>query len=92
MSLIVHRCTLCQHLDIHHSGTECSVGWCTKGPHAPQLGEPYVMPTFDTTTGDLVTTIAEPGSVYRGFGPVPLTVCGCERCHALYEATGGVAA
>lgn len=89
MSLIVHRCTECGHPDIFHRGNECSYAQChvgRMGRHEPQWGEPEVLPTWRAETGELVEQLAEPGSVFRGFGLVPEELCGCEECRALWRS------
>lgn len=84
MSLIIHRCIVCEHPDIFHRGTDCSYSQCHMGRHKPQWGEPEILPTWKQETGEPVELIAEPGSIFRGFGLMPADLCGCDACVALW--------
>lgn len=91
MSLIVHRCIPCGHPDIFHRNGECSYAQCHVGPrgrHEPQWGSPEVLPTWRNGDGAPVDELVEPGSTFRGFGQVPVELCGCDSCAAIYAGSG----
>lgn len=86
MSLIIHRCTVCDHPDIFKRGNVCSHNQCKKGQHRPSFGPPEVIPSFDGM-GALISTITPPGTSWTG-----QQTCGCEACRALYDSLNGVMA
>lgn len=92
MSLIIHRCSTCGHADIFHNSNQCCAGHCSSGVHVPRYGEPELIPTRSQETGELVEEIAEPGSKSTSFGVLPLELCGCDACTALYRELTGTAA
>lgn len=87
MSMIVHRCTVCDHPDIFKRGNVCSHNQCKKGQHRPSYGPPEVIPTFDPL-GAPIASITPPGSMWNGWQEL----CGCEACRVLYDSLSGVAA
>lgn len=88
MSLIIHRCTKCEHPDIFHNPRDnsCSHNQCRHGRHVPDWAEPEVLPTWRSDTGEPVEVVVEPGSTFRGFGLVPQELCGCDDCRALWRS------
>ena len=90
MSLIIHRCQECEHPDIFHNGSNCCAGHCRL--HVPVYREPEVMQTKLMHGKAVVEEIAQPGTKFTGFGALPLDLCGCDQCVALYNELTGASA
>lgn len=94
VSAIVHRCVTCGHIEQYHDqrerGTEvgCSYSWCPSGRHIIQLGDPVVIPTFDTAGN--ITPLHQPGSLLppgEAGQPNPFgQLCGCGDCQQLFDS------
>lgn len=93
MSLIIHRCDLCQHPDIWHDrlGDTCCFGQCRYGRHHLVAGPPEKLTTY-TPDGAAVTRIEQPGNAFAGFGRGTVPLCGCVLCRSLYGSLVGDAA
>jgi hypothetical protein len=86
VSMIIHRCTTCQHPDQFHASTEldntmgCSHGWCDTPRHV--LGPPEVIPTWGPDSQPQENVIP-PGTRLQGY---PHTTCDCTPCRELYDS------
>lgn len=89
MSLIIHRCTACEHPDLFHNDTtdgnheSCSYGGCSARKH--EFGPPEVIPSWSSDIkgrSELIEEIAEPGTGIQGY---PRKTCDCTPCRELYD-------
>lgn len=90
MTLIVHRCQVCQHMDLHHNAPdECSVGHCRPGRHAFTGGPSECVMTY-AANGRVTSHVTPPGSRFHGFGRGPdIVTCACPSCWDLYRTVTG---
>lgn len=88
MSMLVHRCTDCGHLEQWHRGSQCSFGWC-RCRAANASPEPEVIPTFYVGSRDTVPGMHAPGT--KPFGQDYASTCACDACQQEYARLGGVA-
>jgi hypothetical protein len=85
MSMIIHRCTVCQHPDQFHSSTDdenhqgCSYGACSAPKHT--FGPSEVIPTWGPD-GALQEAVIQPGSRVQGYQH---RMCDCTPCRELYD-------
>jgi len=94
MSLIIHRCTTCQHPDIWHGAHHehiCCFGHCRYGRHDAIPGPSERLGTY-TPDGRAVTRLEPPGTRFAGFGRGTVNLCGCSQCWTLYARLAGDAA
>ncbi|HEX5119811.1 MAG TPA: hypothetical protein VFW65_31890 [Pseudonocardiaceae bacterium] len=90
MTLIVHRCQVCQHMDLHHNDPqECSVGHCRERRHTFTPGPSEAVMTY-AANGRVATSVTAPGTTFAAFGAGPaITTCECPSCWALYRQVTG---
>lgn len=85
MSMIIHRCTTCQHPDQFHNSTDngnhegCSYGACEARKH--EFGPPEVIPAWKPD-GTPDETVIPPGTRIQGY---PMPTCDCTPCRELYD-------
>jgi hypothetical protein len=88
MSLITHRCTVCEHPDFwRFARPPGRQNTCPQCGDVCKPGNPELVPTFDVA-GREVERITVPGKA-TGF---QVTTCNCKACKALYEQLTGAAA
>jgi len=78
MSMFVHRCPACGHIEQGHDAAahDCSAGTCRCDRGTVRFGPPESIPTFDPLTGAELPTVAQPGAL---LGP-GFRACSCAEC------------
>jgi len=85
MSMIIHRCTTCQHPDQFHQSTEdgnhdgCCYSLCEALRHT--FGPPELIPTWGADSQPQEDVIP-PGTRVRGY---PHKTCDCTPCREFYD-------
>jgi hypothetical protein len=92
MAKLVHLCLTCQHPENHHERiggqppiTSC--GCCRAAGFDPNP-EPTITETF-THPGSVPEPLWEPGSTRNPSSAHRDTLCGCDRCRAVYAREVG---
>lgn len=94
MSLLVHRCTRCQHPDVwgfsYHG--ECSYGGCRTCSHGRCTPdpEPVVLLTRHAATGEPNDVLVTPGGRWKTGGN-GIKTCDCGRCRQVFAEREGSA-
>jgi hypothetical protein len=85
MSMLVHRCRKCHHVENWHGKEDCSYGACRCSKSTADVDPtPELIPTFDGRTSAPILTVTKPGDGWNK-GLQRQDTCSCEMCLKAYD-------